>query len=210
MLQLVGNDVIDLLDSENIRQGTDSRFLNRVCSETEIKWISQCESISHTALKVWAAKEAAFKVGKKRIRLDLPFSPVQWEVSRDLQTVLFDGHLFYLLMEESVDFIHAISSNTQNFESVKKSIVHLHDVEPIELTAGELESTHSEASIRVRQLAKVLLLKNGVQNPEVLRVKSTSDSRFGPPLIYSMGAPTHTDISLSHDGRFVAVACTCN
>jgi phosphopantetheine--protein transferase-like protein len=74
-----------------------------------------------------------------------------------------------------------------------------------ELTMAEQASVHSTASERVRLLARELMQRWDLHGAEVLRLWRTWG--WGPPVVVQEGQPVADyDVSLSHDGRFVAAA----
>jgi phosphopantetheinyl transferase (holo-ACP synthase) len=74
-------------------------------------------------------------------------------------------------------------------------------------TERECAATRSPESWAVRRLAKRIAEEAGIGPVEVLRQRE--GSRLGPPRLHAIGAESPLegwDVSLSHDGRFVAAA----
>ena len=70
----VGNDVVDLVDPETLREEQHPRFDERVYAPEELALLQRSESEHVTRWLLWAAKEAAYKA-EKRDAPDTVFSP---------------------------------------------------------------------------------------------------------------------------------------
>lgn len=79
---MVGNDVVDLLDPDTDPGRPRDRFDARVCRAEERRAIAAACVPSLERWCHWAAKEAAYKVKRKR-DTDVVFSPVRFEVTLD-------------------------------------------------------------------------------------------------------------------------------
>jgi hypothetical protein len=79
---MVGNDVVDLRDSDADPETLNPRFDGRVFSRDERRSIEQCAEPSRQRWRLWAAKEAAFKL-LRRLDPTTPFLPVRFLVSLD-------------------------------------------------------------------------------------------------------------------------------
>jgi len=203
----LGNDIVDLGLPEVRGKVSDSRFLNRVFAPSEQEWIRQHSNPFLALWLLWAAKESAFKVVKKsdpraifaHRRFVVHGAWVEFESLRIPVSFIFN-----------TDYVHCVAGG----EGLTETRVLIEELTPAvgpdDLSPAEMTSVHSEASAQVRVLAKKLLLTScGLRDIQIIRpsLPSPEDGQFGPPLAMRDGvAVPGLDLSLSHDGRFVAVA----
>ena len=96
-----------------------------------------------------------------------------------------------------------LSAAPRALRQVFSDIVHHGQVIGGTLTVAEQASVHSTASARARLVARRLIERWELQGTEVLR--QWRDWGWSPPVVASLGEPVAGfDVSLSHDGRFVA------
>ncbi len=185
----IGNDVVDLTDPAIARRHESERFVARVCSEDERPRVA-------TARDLWslfAAKEAAYKAlvklgdypgfGHRTIRVAPDLASVAWRDRRLSLRVAGDG-----------EHVHAVAWSG--------------DSRPIArvLRTRHLGGEGERARAALRELvATAIGCEPG--ELEVIRdpVAGAWDG-YGPPRLVRSGAPVDADVSLSHDGRFVAAA----
>ena len=81
---MIGNDVVDLLDPESLPETLHPRFDTRVFTAREREAIaaSPGDDAARARWKLWAAKEAAYKLARKR-RPATVFSPHRFAVEVD-------------------------------------------------------------------------------------------------------------------------------
>ena len=77
---MVGNDVVDLRDPESAPETLHPRFDTRVFSEAERAAIAASPDAARLRWKLWAAKEAAYKLARK-ISPTTIFAPARFEVA---------------------------------------------------------------------------------------------------------------------------------
>ena len=82
---MVGNDVVDLLDPGLDAQRVRDRFDARICRAVECAAIREAASPSQERWCHWAAKEASYKLVRKRAPGTI-FSPIRFEVDLDPAT----------------------------------------------------------------------------------------------------------------------------
>jgi phosphopantetheinyl transferase (holo-ACP synthase) len=187
---LVGNDVVDLDDPVIGASHLRERFLARVLSPTEREHLA---SVTETKRYVWslfAAKEAAYKVIAKRTVAPPAFAHRRFEVAHDFSSVSYGGLVMRLRLDETRGgFVHAVAWTGL--------------VAPISDVA-ELEATE-DPSLGVR--SRLLSALGGDAELSVVREpRPASWDGFGPPRVLCGGRPVGLDVSLSHDGCFVAWA----
>ncbi len=226
---LLGNDVVDLKEEGAGLKHRDSRFLGRICTFEEVACIRSAPLPALALWMIWAAKESIFKVMKK-LDPELVFSHrdfsvgehclrkfgnVRTEAGRLSTSILHKDNEFALIFVWSEDYVHCLAGwrrrgvlHAEELEAL--TAVRVEAVAPVagELSARELESVHSEESRQVRLLAKAMLKEHhDLQSAELVREKTAT--RFLPPEVLEEGKPAPgIDLSLSHDGRFVAAAIT--
>jgi phosphopantetheinyl transferase (holo-ACP synthase) len=185
--EVVGNDVVDLADPWIGGHHRRERFVSRVCAPEERERVA-------TALDLWslfAAKEAAYKALVK-----LGFSPGfahrEIRVEPGLREVRWRGYCLELSVTHDERQVHAVAWSKR----------------------GRLPLTKIARAEPEREAARALLcdLVAGAigcrpGELEVVRdpVAGAWDG-FGPPRIERCGTSIAADVSLSHDGPFVAVA----
>jgi phosphopantetheinyl transferase (holo-ACP synthase) len=188
-LHLVGNDVVDLEDPAIADSHLRPRFLDRVCAPGERALLEASSDPKVLLWSLFAAKEAAFKVISK---LSGPpvFAHRRFVVARDLRTVGYGGHALHLQLTRGAGWVHAQASTDEQPTSF--------GVEAI--TEG------MDPGLAARRL---LLTRLGLVGFEVRREPNPGSwDGYGPPRLVSLQAARGQprDISLSHDGRFVAFA----
>ena len=192
---MVGNDVVDLRDLETRARGLHPRFDARVFARSEGEALRASEAPQRLRWRLWAAKEAAYKVARK---LDprVIFSPAHFVVTLD------DAHqgrvscaagTVSVVLHEDGESVHAIATDDGASE-------------PRILFARAVASDPREASQVVRRLAIRSVAERLATDPQRLRV--VRRDRI-PHLVVGEAdaAPRTLDLSLSHHGRFVAFAC---
>lgn len=193
MTPRVGNDVVDLDDPHNALAHLRARFVERVCREAERAQLAT-SATPHTLLwSFFAAKEAAFKVVAK-LAPPPPFAHRRFVVSADLRSVRYEGRELFLVVEVGERYVHAIAST--------------HEATP--LRAVERVDASADHSLCARTLLRTSLgraLDCDPEDLEVVRPKVVGSwDGYGPPQLLTRGALREADVSLSHDGRFVACA----
>jgi phosphopantetheine--protein transferase-like protein len=219
----IGNDLVDLKTPEVKEKHLNTRFLDRVLSPNEKKLLNRSDNPSLFFWVLWSAKEAAYK-GLKKQSPEINFAHRMYEVQIDCPNNFLMGseHNAYLKHPSGVcllkwiitnEYIHCIGVSSVESElanlapvlnSIDKDLSLSKDVynDEANFSQSELESIYSPESMSVRSLAKSLI---SFENVEIIRKKD--ENKFLPPEIYSNGQKIkNTDLSLSHDGRYVAAA----
>jgi len=172
--------------------------------------------------KTWAAKEAAYKIACK-IRERVVFAHRAFEVESNTPNTLghwaqvrFDGLDIRVSWETARTYIHCVGQLIQQSaddasgalrapRQILSDIVHDGHVLLGTLTSAEQASVHSTPSARVRLVARRLFERWELQGAEVLR--QWREWGWSPPVVALEGQPlAGFDVSLSHDGRFVAAS----
>lgn len=187
---MVGNDVVDFVDSEVCSGPAHPRFDARVFNRAERRALEAENDPNRLRWTFWAAKEAAYKLAVKRDPHTV-FSPPRFSVTLDSATrgaVDHPGGRVSLALASRGDTVHAVARDNEAAEIV--------------IGVDAIENSN-EASAAVRNLA--------IRDVAVRLGVSEKDLRLGRrgriPVLSMRGSDRLLDISLSHHGRYVAFAC---
>jgi phosphopantetheine--protein transferase-like protein len=226
---LVGNDIVDLAEPGVAGKEHDRRFMERVFTPAERERILSAAAPTLALWRAWTAKETAFKIASK-LREGVVFAHRKFEVVPDTAaeperaigeaighwaSVHFDGLEIRVRWETARDYIHCVGHLVRGEEArpaadtaggsrrLLAGILHHSQSLGGALSHAERASVHSSASERVRLLARRLMDRCDLQGAEIVR--SWRARGWSPPLVSHQGRPVAGfDVSLSHDGRFVA------
>lgn len=191
---MVGNDVVDLRDADADPSTLSRRFDERVfCAEER----ETLEGSAERRWKLWAAKEAAYKVAVKRDPATI-FSPSRFRVSLEAEaeagvvTWASGRVLVRVRVEDSA--VHAVATTTSN-----RLITGLHRLELL-VPLGREAKALSEAvrSLATTRLAIALHVDAGA-------IEIRKQDRL--PELFVGGVRAPADLSLSHHGEIVGFAC---
>ena len=219
----IGNDIVDLAEPGVAGKEHDRRFMDRVFTPGERACILAAAAPGLALWKTWAAKETAYKIACK-VRGKVIFAHRAFEVEPgDIGTLVgswarvrFDGLNVRVRWETARDYVHCVGQLIQPCpggaavsprepRQLLSDIVHHAQRLSGSLTAAEQASVHSAPSARVRLVARRLFERWELQGVEVLR--HWRERGWSPPVAALAGKPlAGFDVSLSHDGRFVAAA----
>ncbi len=194
----IGNDIVDLSRPEAREKLGDRRFLDRVFLPEERERIISAANPFQTLWSHWAAKEASFKVIRK-LKRDQVFAHQRFRVMSDLTSVAFEDLTCALNITPTQNYVHAqaiFSPQLWNDSSVVTAIRALQNENP----------SRQEESHEVRKLALELLEKHlNISGAEIHR--DGDPNCPNPPVFMLRGEPLDSvDLSLSHDGRWLAAA----
>ena len=191
---MVGNDVVDLRDRE-AKPGTQSRrFDQRVfCAEER----ETLEDARDRRWKLWAAKEAAYKVAVKQDPATI-FSPSRFRVSLEGEAetgvVTWEAGRVRVRVAVEDGAVHAVATTTSN-----RLITGLDRLEPRRPSRREAKAlSQAVRSLATRRLAVAL----GVDESAI---EIRKQGRI--PEIFIGGVRAPADLSLSHHGGVVGFAC---
>ena len=180
MSRKVGNDVVDLDDLAIAQTHLRARFVERVCADSERARFAVAPEPRTLLWSLFAAKEAAFKVVSKLGPRPV-FAHRLFIVSPDSRSVRYGALRLPLWLERGDGWVHALVSTE--------------DAKPL----GGVELARSaDLSAAAREFVLRALNLGGqvVRDP----IAGSWDG-YGPP---RLTADPERDLSLSHDGRFVA------
>jgi len=218
----IGNDIVDLAEPGVAGKAHDRRFMDRVFTPGERARILAAAVPGLAVWKTWAAKEAAYKIACK-VRGRVVFAHRAFEVEPDADGTLgrwarvrFDGLDIRIRWETARDYVHCVgqliprgpgdaAASPLTPWRVLSDIVHHGQRLRGAFTAAEWASVHSTPSARARLVARHLFERWELRGVEVLR--HWREWGWSPPVAAVAGQPLDGfDVSLSHDGRFVAAA----
>lgn len=186
----IGNDIVDLNDPQAKSKENNLAFLSRIFSSAEQRLISE-SSAPHVMLwTLWSIKEASFKAAQKLLS-NIRFIPKKFsceiiEAKSARWLCYYNSACFNVHVTTTSDYVHAVAVNDASFF----------------LSAVLLENCEENASNTVRVLALRLLAELGVLADAI---------RHKPPRFYRNETEIEGwDVSLSHDGRFIAAAVLDN
>lgn len=189
----IGNDVVDLGDRPATTPRHRERFIQRVCSQSEQALLAREGASDRLLYSLFAAKEAAFKVVCKLGPVPV-FAHRKFVVSDDLKSVTWGQWTLQLDLDVDGERVHAVASTF--FPAPKGTVARL--------------LPGADESAAARALLKGMVSKTfGCPVSRLDVVRAPDPKRWdglGPPKVLLGGAPLPLDVSLSHDGGFVACA----
>lgn len=191
---LVGNDVVDLTEREIASKHENARFVARVCHAAERAALGSAPDPKRLFWAFFAAKEAAYKLVAK-LGPPPPFAHRAFVVSTDLASVCYRDLALTLSVEQSAQYVHAVASTRR---------------EPVISGVEAIDSAVDESAAARRRLCAAVasVLDWSLEELEVVRDQMPGSwDGFGPPALLRRGVRVEgVDVSISHDGRFVAYA----
>jgi hypothetical protein len=201
ILPYVGNDVVDLREPANAGKSQDSRFLKKILTNAEIEFVLNTGNPDAALWSCWAGKETAYKVLKKSYP-DAAFLPRQWTVIfKKSKSDFSDGEVIipgkgsvYIRLFSNSNYVHCVGADVL---SVLDKLIWSVEALP--------EKEKINPSLYLSHCLRQSLANNFSFNSSHIKIKRTRENgELQPPHVYVNGRKTDIDISLSHDGRFVA------
>jgi phosphopantetheinyl transferase (holo-ACP synthase) len=227
----VGNDVVDLQQPRTEGRSSDDRFVARVFDPDEQVAIRSAADPDLELWARWAAKEAGFKVISKLIGAPPPFVhrafKVEWggDEGTGHEDVMRTGRVRYQGYEARVSVlrcpgsVHAIGFGSDG--DAPASVELRSRVAPLDapeapwngaeeklrgrFTDRELDAVYSRQSAAVRLGARADLanaLEVDEERVEIVCDPGPTSQR--PPRVMLDGVLARADVSLSHDGEWIA------
>ncbi len=219
---IVGNDVVDLKDAEARGKATDQRYISRVLTRSEL---DACAGVMSDSLlwQIWSAKESAYKVidkafGKSPTPRSMEVEPNRpWKQAPTTGTVHWSGHQIPVLWDIDTDRVHCMAWRSEGSTKAKPSELSFRVeagarswLREASLTPREALTAKNAGSAAVRALAREMVdgADRACQTASRTEILRAVDSRgYGAPSLWrDDGRMDGYDLSLSHHGRYVAVA----
>ena len=221
----VGIDVVDPRDRRCVGKARDERFLARVLADTERGAVGAAPDPDATLWRLWAAKEAAFKVITKvrgappvfvhaAFRVDPPgtlsedgFGRVEWE-----------GFSVRIRWHEKPGRVVALAWNGPPADEplqwswAKAADLGPEPTAPLKVLLGRLSErerrpVYSRDSALVRLAARAALARGlDVDEARIEVICGEGPKGRVPPKALLDGRAAQADVSLSHHGRWLAWA----
>lgn len=192
----IGNDIVDLLDRDSAERANQSRFDARVFAPEERERIASSPAPQSERWCLWAAKEAAYKAGR-RVDRGLVFSPRRFRVSQRFDRVCHEESEFDLEVDEGANLVHAIAIRSRDKGEQRGEILS----RLVRLGAGEAGDPR-RASARLRDFCRAEVAGKLAIEADALRIETRERI---PELRLPNG--DGLALSLSHHGRWAAFAC---
>jgi hypothetical protein len=200
----VGNDIVDLTNPVNVKKPQDLRYLRKILTSAEIEFVHSSGNQAAALWSLWTCKETAYKVMKKSAA-GCAFLPRQWNVRLNRTAKGYDEGEVIIPEEEGIftrlficdKYVHCIGADSRYL--LDKVVAGVDTVPP---PTGR-KSIDSSSFGRGRLLIRVAeYFHLNLTDLKVKRVKKSGD--LLPPFICLNGHEYPVDVSLSHDGNFVA------
>ena len=197
-------------------RANDARFMRKVLTTDEQQAVLNSDHPDGFLWAFWAAKETAYKAISKA-HPDVTSAPRHYPVILDSKKetnpltgeVIAPHGIVPIKITFHEDYVHCIgmAGRFQDFKNggLDDIVFGLEETNP-----GEKPGSYSlseRESIMVRTVAKERIASRLGWNPDEIHImRNKSPKKQGPPMVYFKGQKNNIDISLSHDGRFVAYA----
>jgi phosphopantetheinyl transferase (holo-ACP synthase) len=194
---MVGNDVIDLLETRRRRR--HPRFDGRVFTAGERRAIAAADDPEQWRWATWAAKESAYKIARRADPAAV-FSPIRFVVELDQALcgqVRHAGRHYPVRITRRDDCIHAVAT-----ASGRTPAAMLAGVGPLPCDVGD--DTRGRALSRA---ARALAIREIAPHLGAGVDELVVRQRSRIPLLQHRDGRDAATLSLSHHGRFVAYAC---
>jgi phosphopantetheinyl transferase (holo-ACP synthase) len=223
--RFVGVDVVDLDHPRCVGRHRDPRFRRRILAEPERELVSAASDPAMMLWRLWAAKEAAYKVVSKVRSAPPPFVHAAFRVSdrdpaapREFGAVSWEDQTVRVHWHEHPGRIAAVGWNEiATEEPVEWGWGPVAELDPAptasfdalleRLTARERRPVHSRGSLIVRLAARAALATAlDVAEARVQVVCGDGAKGRMPPEVLLDDESAPVDVSLSHHGRWLAWA----
>jgi phosphopantetheinyl transferase (holo-ACP synthase) len=202
----IGNDIVDWREPLNAGKSQDSRFLKKILTAAEIEVVQNAKNPDAVLWSLWSCKETAYKVIKKKC-IDTAFLPCRWTVilrkseatCQDGEVKIPDAAAVYVRLFSHFRYVHCVGAD------------HPADLDRLVCKVEVLPEKENEKRIDPSLFARKCLalsiadfFRLNLSDIKINRVQDKGELQ--PPHVYIGGKKSDIDISLSHDGQFVAYA----
>ena len=186
---MVGNDIIDIQLATSQSNWQRPRYLDKLFTTSEQELIRSSDNATHMVWRLWSMKEAAYK-------LYTQLNPSRFYNPKAFKCFIVDtSYVRYKSFRCEV--------NTQHTKDYIISVARLDNRQPLFNVIEFREPSHTAISLATqKQVIQLFSNQNNCAPKEVTFIKS----EFGIPFIQYKSE--RYNVSLSHHGRFGAVAIT--
>lgn len=230
---IVGNDVVDIASPRTQGKSAEKRFLDRILDPTEQAYVAAALEPDLELWCLWAAKESCYKVASK-VRGEPPVFEhaafaMRWDEGDDHEgpgssvragTVSWQDLACPVLVSVQPGRVHAVAhtgSHARFPDSIAVAAEELDasgapwadELEVLlrRFTQREADAVHSRASAAVRLGARAALAEAlNIEEARLEIVCSPGARGRRPPRLLLDGEAIAVDLSLSHDGAWIAWA----
>jgi phosphopantetheinyl transferase (holo-ACP synthase) len=189
-----------------MKKSGDLRYLKKILTTAEIEFVAGADNPEVALWSFWACKETAYKIIKKS-EDETSFLPRLWTVQskksekkqKEFEVILPGKEAISTRLFLTRNYVHCIGAD--NLSALDKIICGVD-----QLPDADAENIIEPSLFARRCLASALAdyFHLNYRNIEIRREKR--EGELHPPCVHYMGKKYPVDISLSHDGRFVAYA----
>lgn len=220
-LPVVGNDVVDLDQPRCAGKAEDLRFVDRVFAALERDCILKAQDPDRALWQRWAAKEAAYKVVTKLLGDPPVFAHAAFVVDIDPEgsrgTVTYREFTVPFTLHEGPDHLHTIAVHSGARSKDYRVVAGMEAADagtslPLDalrdqFTPAERAFIHGTPSALARLAARRdMAAALAVEQGDILILAEEGPPGRVPPVVRVGGDFGRVDLSLSHDGRYVAWA----
>jgi phosphopantetheine--protein transferase-like protein len=218
-LTSIGNDIVDLTSPDSVGKSLDRRFIARVFTPEEQERIDRSLSPDATLWMLWAAKEAAFKAVSK-FKPGLSFAHRAYahrdEPGKAAHIVLKQTNGNAVSIQECgvvmtpagpVDTFFTLSTHRVHcVAAVRNGNGGAPAANPVHVLEERRDGPF-DPSAAVRRAAIHHLASVTKASPYYIDIRRDETPHgYGAPRVFIEGNRTDIDISLSHDGKYIAFA----
>jgi len=202
---LIGNDVVDLTDPRAMGKSRDIRFMDRVFTMKEQKAIFSHDNRDLFLWSLWAGKETAYKAICK-IHPAVSSAPRRYEIELFSPTGSFPERgvahtpvgLVSIRLFVRADHLHCVG------------ITDGPDMDSVMWNVGKIDQDRVSSDYQSDIVRKMIKREASCylnESPGAMNInREMGRHGLGPPVLYVRNTKTAIDISMSHDGSFVACA----
>lgn len=191
---MLGNDLIDLRLSDNQGKVQQPRLLQKICTPSELYYIQQQKDPHRALWQVWSCKESAYKVAIKR-----NYQPCY----RPLELCVLPHNEQIAIVQTPIGVIHTRTLFTDQYLHTIAT-PHTAQIDQIQHRIWELPATNEQYSPEVLHQYYLAFVGEQLQLPIAsLQIRKNV---LHIPQVYCQEKVLPCDISISHDGNFIAVA----
>ena len=182
------------------------RFLKKILTDAESEMVQNAENPDKALWLLWSCKETAYKVIKKS-HVDTAFLPRRWVVIlKKTESVYSEGEVkipeteaVYVRLFSDSYHIHCVGADCL---ATLDNLICKVEILPEKGNKGNTDPSSFLRKCLARNLADCFNIN--LSDITINRLKEKKELQ--PPHVYINGTKSDIDISLSHDGQYVAYA----